>query len=39
MTSTMIFHDFRWEGHLAGFLHLGVVDRWQATPKRAHIAH
>ena len=24
-----------WEGHLAGFPHLGVVDRWLATPKRA----
>ena len=25
----------RWEGHLAGFHHLGVVDRWLATHKRA----
>ena len=29
----------RWERHLAGFPHLGVVDRWPATPKRARIAH
>ena len=29
------------ERHLAGFLHLGVVDKWLATPKRARmeIAH
>ena len=27
------------EEHLAGFPHLGVVDRWLATPKRARIAH
>ena len=25
--------------HLAGFPHLGVVDRWPASPKRARIAH
>ena len=25
--------------HLAGFLHLIVIDRWPATPKRADIAH
>ena len=25
----------RWERHLARFPHLGVVDRWPATPKRA----
>ena len=31
--------DFEWERHLAGFPHLGVVDRWPATPKRARIAH
>ena len=24
--------------HLAGFPHLGVVDRWPATPQRARIA-
>ena len=29
----------RWERHLAGIPHLGVVDRWLATPKRARIAH
>ena len=29
---------FYWERHLAGFPHLGVVDRWPATPKRARIA-
>ena len=29
----------RWERHLAGFPHLGVVDRWLATPNRARIAH
>ena len=28
----------RWERHLAGFPHLGVVDRWLATSKRARIA-
>ena len=28
-----------WERHLAGFPHLGVEDRWLATPKRARIAH
>ena len=25
-----------WEKHKAGFLHLGVVDKWLATAKRAH---
>ena len=25
----------RWEMHLVGFLHVSVVDRWPATPKRA----
>ena len=29
----------RWEKHLAGIIHLGVVDRWLETPKRASIAH
>ena len=29
----------RWKRHLSGFPHLGVVDRWLATPKRARIAH
>ena len=29
----------RWERHLTEFPHLGVVDRWPATPKRARIAH
>ena len=28
----------RWEEHLAGFPHLGVADRWPATPKRARIS-
>ena len=27
------------ERHLTGLPHLGVVDRWLATPKRARIAH
>ena len=26
----------RWERHLTEFPHLGVVDRWPATSKRAH---
>ena len=29
----------RWERHLAGFHHVGVVNRWLAIPKRARIAH
>ena len=27
------------EKALSGIPHLGVVDRWPATPKRARIAH
>ena len=27
-----------WERHITGFLHLGVIDIWPATPKRARIA-
>ena len=37
-TSRQVYLLCRWERHLAGFLHLGVVDRWLATPKRARIA-
>ena len=29
---------YRWERHLAGFPHLGAVNRLPATPKRARIA-
>ena len=38
-TSRQVYLLCRWEWHLAGFPHLGVVDRWPATPKRARIAH
>ena len=38
-TSRQVYLLCRWERHLAGFPHLGVVDRWLATPKRARIAH
>ena len=38
-TSRQVYLLCRWERHLAGFPHLGVVDRWPATPKRARIAH
>ena len=34
-TSRQVYLWCRWEGHLAGFPHLGVVDTWPATPKRA----
>ena len=37
-TSRQVYLLCRWERHLAGFPHLGVVDRWPATPKRARIA-
>ena len=38
-TSRQVYLLCRWERHLAGFPHLGVVDTWPATPKRARIAH
>ena len=38
-TSRQVYLLYRWERHLAGFPHHGVVDRWLATPKRARIAH
>ena len=38
-TSRQVYLLCRWERHLAGFPHLGLVDRWLATPKRARIAH
>ena len=39
-TDRLVFHTVcRLEMHLAGFPHLGVVDRWPATPQRARIAH
>ena len=38
-TSRQVYLLCRWKRHLAGFPHLGVVDRWLATPKRARIAH
>ena len=34
-TSRQAYLLRRWERHLAGFPHLGVVDRWPATSKRA----
>ena len=33
-TSRQVYLLCRWERHLAGFFHLGVVDRWLTTPKR-----
>ena len=38
-TSRQVYLLCRWERHLAGFPHLGEVDSWLATPKRARIAH
>ena len=38
-TSRQLYLLCRWEKHLTGFLHLGVVNRSLATPKRARIAH
>ena len=38
-TSRQVCLLYRWKKHFAGFPHLGVVDRWLATPKRARIAH
>ena len=37
--SRQVYLLCRWERHLAGFSHLGVMDRWLATPKRARIGH
>ena len=37
-TSRQVYLLRCWERHLVGFPHLGVVDRWLATPKRAPIA-
>ena len=34
-TSRLVYLLCRWERRLAGFSHIGVVDRWPATPKRA----
>ena len=34
-TSRQVYSLCCWKRHLAGFPHLGVVDRWPATPKRA----
>ena len=33
-TSRQVYLLCRWERHLAGFPHLGVIDRWLAIPKR-----
>ena len=33
-TSRQVYLLCRWEKHLAGFPHLGVVDRWLATSKQ-----
>ena len=38
-TSRQVYLLCRWERHVTGFPHLGVVDRWPTTPKRARIAH
>ena len=37
--SWQVYSLRRWERHLAGFPHLGVVSRWMATPKQARTAH
>ena len=37
-TSRQVYLLCRWERHLAGFPHLGVVERCPATPKRARTA-
>ena len=34
-TSRQVYLLCHWGGHLAEFPHLGVVDRWPATPMRA----
>ena len=36
-TSRQVYLLCRWERHLTRLSHLGVVDRWPATPKRARI--
>ena len=36
--SRQVYSLCRWERHLTGFPHNGVVDRWLATPKRARTA-
>ena len=33
--SRLLYLMRRWERHLAGFPHLGVVERWPVTPNRA----
>ena len=33
-TCRQVYWSCRWERHLTGLLHLGVVDRWPVTPKR-----
>ena len=38
-TSRQVYLLCRRERHLAGFPHLGVVNQWPATPKRARVAH
>ena len=37
--SRQVYLLCRWKRHLTEFPHLGVVDRWPATPKRARRAH
>ena len=39
MTSPLNFEYWQLEKVLSGCRHLGVVDRWPATSKRARIAH
>ena len=36
-TNRQVYLLYRWERHLAGFPHLGVVDRWLATPTTAAV--
>ena len=38
-TSRQVYLLCRWKRHLAKFLHLDMVVRWSATPKRVCIAH
>ena len=38
MSKYKVYLLCRWEKHLTEFPHLGVVDRWLATRKRARIA-
>ena len=33
------YNTGRWVRHLAGLPHVGVVNRWLATPERARITH